>query len=257
MPGRSLLWACVLGVSMTGCRAEDDPNASDTDIGSAGATSTSDSGEASGSTSGEPSSTSDSQSTSLGTTAGTTVGEGSDTSATSSMGSDGGSTGPALPEDCTPEAVELVDLVNAYRGENALPPIPLSPSLCIVGQTHVEDLAVDQPHAEPGCNLHSWSDAGSWTPCCYTPDHAEAECMWIKPSELTVYPGSGYENAAGGGDDITPEQALELWQNSPAHDAVILNQDIWSDMPWGAVGAGLYQGYAVLWFGEEPDPRGP
>ncbi len=78
--------------------------------------------------------------------------------------------------------------------------------------------------------------------------------MWQKPKELTVYPGNGYENAAGGGDSITPQQAVDLWKGSSAHKDVMLNEGIWEDYPWGAVGAGLYQGYAVLWFGVEPDP---
>lgn len=48
--------------------------------------------------------------------------------------------------------------------------------------------------------------------------------------------------------------ALEGWKHSPGHNAVILNQDIWADHPWGAIGADIHAGYAVLWFGEEPDP---
>jgi hypothetical protein len=35
---------------------------------------------------------------------------------------------------------------------------------------------------------------------------------------------------------------------------VILNRDIWSSRPWRAIGADVYGGYALLWFGEEPDP---
>ena len=165
-----------------------------------------------------------------------------------------GSTGGSSVSDCSAQELELIDLVNAYRGENGLAPIPASPSLCIVGHTHAEDLAINAPHAEANCNLHSWSDAGDWSPCCYTPDHAQAQCMWDKPAELTTYPGYGYENAAGGGGAITPQTALDLWKNSPGHNAVILNQGTWANLTWGALGAGIYEGYAVLWFGEEADP---
>ena len=172
-------------------------------------------------------------------------------------GMDDGSTGEPEPvADCSPDALELIDLVNEYRGENGLPAIPASPSLCIVGTAHVDDLAFNEPHASASCNLHSWSDAGPWSPCCYTPDHAAAQCMWDKPSELTVYTGNGYENAAGGGFDLSPAEALELWKNSSGHNAVILNQGIWADNPWMALGAGVDHGYAVLWFGTEPDPAG-
>lgn len=179
------------------------------------------------------------------------------TSTTSSTTDPTATSGEPPPNGCTPEALALVDLVNAYRAEKGLPAVPASPSLCIVGQTHVQDLADNAPHTQPGgCNLHSWSNAGAWTPCCYTPDHAQAMCMWIKPQELTEYPGYGYENAAQAGGMITPEMALAGWQGSPAHNDVILNQGIWASHPWGAAGAGLHQGFAVLWFGEEPDPAG-
>lgn len=179
------------------------------------------------------------------------------TTTTSSTTDPTATSGEPPPNGCTPEALALVDLVNAYRAEKGLPAVPASPSLCIVGQTHVQDLADNAPHTQPGgCNLHSWSNAGAWTPCCYTPDHAQAMCMWIKPQELTEYPGYGYENAAQAGGMITPEMALAGWQGSPAHNDVILNQGIWASHPWGALGAGLHQGFAVLWFGEEPDPAG-
>ncbi|MFV8750246.1 CAP domain-containing protein [Nannocystaceae bacterium ST9] len=157
------------------------------------------------------------------------------------------------PAGCTADAIELIGLVNDYRAENGLPAIPASNSLCTVATTHVHDLNDNSPHTQPGgCNLHSWSDQGPWSPCCYTPDHAQAQCMWDKPSELTVYPGYGYENAVSGIG--TPAQALDAWKSSPGHNEVILNQGIWVDHPWQALGADVYQGFSVLWFGEQPDP---
>jgi hypothetical protein len=157
------------------------------------------------------------------------------------------------PEDCSPDALELIALVNDYRAENALPAIPASPSLCTVATAHVNDLFDNSPHTQPGgCNLHSWSDQGPWTACCYTPDHAQAQCMWDKPGELTIYTGNGYENAAAGVG--SPAQALALWQSSQPHNEVILNLGIWAGYPWQALGADVYQGYAVLWFGAEADP---
>ena len=182
----------------------------------------------------------------------TTTGDGDGDPTTTTTG-DGD--GDPLPEGCTAEGVEIVELINEYRMQNGKATIPLSPSLCIVGQTHVIDLAENNPN-QGQCNLHSWSDQGPWVECCYTPDHANAACMWSKPSELTVYPGNGYENAAGGGGGISPGQAVDLWKNSPGHNAVMLNEGSWANFPWGAVGAGLYQGYAVVWFGQEADPAG-
>lgn len=155
---------------------------------------------------------------------------------------------------CSAQAIELITLVNEYRGENGLPAIPASPSLCFVGDAHVGDLIANSPDAPAGCNLHSWSDQGAWSACCYTADHAQAQCMWDKPRELTVYPGNGYENAAGGGGTISPAQALNLWKNSTGHNAVILNQGIWANQTWRALGVGIQNGYAVLWFGSSVDP---
>ncbi len=175
---------------------------------------------------------------------------------TDSGSSDDSTGGIAPPTECTADEVELIELVNEYRAENGLPAIPASPSMCTVGHLHAEDLANENPHTVGDCNLHSWSDAGAWSACCYTPDHAQAQCMWDKPRELTEYPGNGYENAAGGGGTLTPQQALDLWKGSPGHNAVILNEGTWANISWGALGAGMHQGYAVLWFGEEPDPAG-
>jgi uncharacterized protein YkwD len=238
-----------------GCQDDAEPTA----MGTEGTTSATDDG----TTAGSPTTASNPR-PGPGSAADTSTGDDADPTSTSGPSSADASdtttgvadsTGAAPESDCSAEELELIDLVNAYRGENGLPAIPASPSLCIVGHTHTEDLAMNAPHAEPGCNLHSWSDAGPWSACCYTDDHAQAECMWDKPAELTSYPGNGYENAAGGGGELTPQQALDLWKASPGHNAVILEQGPWADHPWGALGAGMYEGYAVLWFGDETDPR--
>jgi uncharacterized protein YkwD len=165
-------------------------------------------------------------------------------------GSSGADTGPPQPGEPTEDEAELLELIDAYRAMNGLPSIPTSTSMMIVAQTHAEDLALEHPDVGE-CNLHSWSDAGSWTPCCYTPDHAEAQCMWDKPRELTTYPGDGFEISASG--TATAASALAAWQGSPPHDDVILNAGTWASYPWGAIGAGMHSGYAVVWFGVESD----
>ncbi len=264
----------LLGLSLVGCAGDDGLGESDTVDETATATATasagtgnteSSTGSTEPTTTGESSAgTTDAGTTSAGTTsAGTTDGGTTSAGTTSAGTTDGGTTDGGttegdttgvVQEGCSEDAAELVTLLNAYRAEKGKPPIPLSPSLCIVGDTHAQDLVDNSPDAAPECNLHSWSDAGSWSPCCYTADHAQAKCMWDKPKELTSYPGNGYENAASGAQG--PAAALELWKGSPAHNDVILNQGIWKDFPWGAVGAGFEGGYAVLWFGQEADPAG-
>ncbi|MEC9398052.1 MAG: CAP domain-containing protein [Myxococcota bacterium] len=151
---------------------------------------------------------------------------------------------------CSSEGAEIVALVNAERAKKNLPAIPLSPSMCKVASIHTRDLADNSP-VSGECNLHSWSDKGSWTACCYTSDHAQAECMWKKPGELTDYPGFGYENSAAGVS--TADAAVGLWMNSSGHRGVILEEGIWQGANWQSLGADMHGGYAVLWFGKEPD----
>ena len=146
-----------------------------------------------------------------------------------------------------PEEEKLYQLINQYRGQYGLPPIPHSPSLNLVANRHVRDL-----EENIGTLTHGWSD------CPYQANNRDTyPCMWSAPQRLgTPYPGNGYENAHGGtgGYQASASSALQSWQSSSAHNAVILNQGIWSNSEWKALGIGIYKGYAVLWFGEQQDP---
>jgi uncharacterized coiled-coil protein SlyX len=151
------------------------------------------------------------------------------------------------------EEQNLYDKIMEYRVSKGLGIIPLSGSLTIVAQTHVKDLKNNNP-TNNLCNMHSWSSNGSWSSCCYTSDHKQASCMWNKPKELTSYKGSGYEIAYGSSNArITAEDALNGWKNSSGHNAVIINQGIWTNKLWKAIGIGITDGYAVVWFGEDLD----
>jgi len=248
---------CALLLGMLGCDADDGANTA-TDAWSPdteGDTTSETAGPTAG-TSANPSSTSSGSPSTNPTTSDPdpTTADPSSTAGESSSDGGGASTGAPAPTGCTADALTLIDLLNEYRAENGLGSIPASSSLCTVGDLHVQDLATEAPHTAANCNLHSWSDAGAWSGCCYTPDHAAAQCMWDKPRELTDYPGNGYENAAGGGGSLGPAEALELWKGSPGHNAVMLNEGTWANLTWNAVGVGISGGYAVLWFGEESDP---
>ncbi|MCB0193823.1 MAG: CAP domain-containing protein [Anaerolineae bacterium] len=162
----------------------------------------------------------------------------------------------------TAEESKLVNLINQYRNDNGLPSVPVSKSLTEVAQWHVFDLHENNPdsgfdHGLP-CNMHSWSDQGIWSPVCYTADHAYASQMWNKPREITsnVYSGNGYENAYGTAGQATATGALNGWKSSPSHVDVILEKGTWSRFDWPAIGVGIYQHHAVLWFGEQTDPQG-
>jgi uncharacterized protein YkwD len=162
---------------------------------------------------------------------------------------------PAKVGNEAASAASLVALINKYRRDNGLPAVPVSRWLTYVAEYHVYDLETNSP-AGGSCNLHSWSNQGRWTPCCYTDDHARASCMWDKPRELSggAYSGNGFEIATVTyGGQMTPEKALESWQGSPGHNDVILNRSTWADTRWQAMGVGISGHYAVVWFGKEYD----
>lgn len=179
--------------------------------------------------------------------------------------------GPAHPEDVvvqppscvTPEEATLARLINDYRRKNKLPPVPLSVSLVEVAKSHVYDLRANKParRTDPSgnpCSLHSWSGDGPWNSVCYTAAPNCAEAMWEKPRELTkdTYPGHGFENAYWTSRALTPELALDAWKRSPSHNALLVQSAPWTEKPWKAMGVALFDHYAVVWFGDEPDPLG-
>ena len=80
--------------------------------------------------------------------------------------------------------------------------------------------------------------------------------MWNKPRELTAYEGVGFEIAYRYTAGVRAARALKSWDESPRHRAVILNQGKWNDNRWESIGVGVAGEYAVIWFGEDPDPQG-
>ncbi len=159
-----------------------------------------------------------------------------------------------LQEETDYKSHEILKALNEYRASKGLTPVPFSRAMTTVAIAHVKDLAENNPDKGEKCNMHSWSISKKWSDCCYTPDHKKAQCMWNKPRELTDYIGNGYEIAASSsaGAEITIKNAMELWEKSWAHNDVMLNLSPW-EVPWQAVGAAIYKGYAVVWFGNEKD----
>ncbi len=168
-------------------------------------------------------------------------------------------TPPSVPQSEAPargssEQLRFAESVNSYRAARGATRIPISPVLMAVARTHLEDLEKRYRRGTQ-CNMHSWSTAGNWSACCYTPDHARAECMWNKPREISQgrYGAPGYEIVAHYSDPITPARALLIWQESPAHRAMLLNTGTWADNRWQALGAAIGRHYAVVWFAETRD----
>lgn len=150
-------------------------------------------------------------------------------------------------------ADRLAGLINGFRVAQGLPEVPVSPLLTAVAQAHVQDLDRHPPVGQ--CNGHSWSAAGTWSACCYTADHAQAQCMWDKPREIThgAYPGPGFEIVFWAGGEATPDMAFERWQGSVGHLDVLLNRGVWSRSNWQAMGVAVSAHHAAVWFGESPD----
>ena len=152
------------------------------------------------------------------------------------------------------EEKKLYDLIMDYRKSKKLKPIPFSSKLTRVAQAHVRDLAANFDYDNKNnCNPHSWSNKGKWSPCCYTPDHKYAKCMWDKPREIGGYTGDGFEIAYFSSIGATAADGLDGWKKSAGHNPLLVNSGMWSKVEWKAIGTGVYQTYAVVWFGEVDD----
>jgi hypothetical protein len=159
------------------------------------------------------------------------------------------------------DEAELLQAIDEYRVDNGLDKVPWSQSLMTVAKWHAVDAGLNAARMfSDTCNLHSWSDTRPelWSGGCYTSDHANASMMWNKPKEITdgVYTAYGFENGAWGYPSVIA--ALNGWKNSAGHNAVILNQGIWANYPWRAMGVGvdLAKRYYYLWFSTATDPAG-
>lgn len=153
------------------------------------------------------------------------------------------------------EEKELYEIIMEYRSSKKLPQIPFSAKLTKVAQTHAKDLAQQYNFdTDSKCNPHSWSKKGDWTSCCYTSDHKQAQCMWDKPREIANYEGDGYEIAYYHSVGAKAKPALEGWQKSKGHNPLLVNLGMWKEIEWKGLGVGIFENYAVVWFGRINDP---
>lgn len=161
-----------------------------------------------------------------------------------------------MPEICIDDlSYQLYLLINDYRNSNNLPGIPLSGSLCYVAQVHAKDLTFNRSRSKD-CGLHSWSDRGRWSPCCFSTEKPDLLCMWNKPKELTSYRFRGHEIIYWQNDLIEPVEALAQWKLQSQSNDMLLNRNAWAKKTWKAIGASVYEGFAIIWLGEEADVTG-
>jgi hypothetical protein len=157
---------------------------------------------------------------------------------------------------CITEAEwKLYRMINEYRRQYDLPPVPLSTSLCFVARTHVKDLFLNHPDEDP-CNSHSWSDKGPWKPFCYPGDENKKGSVWDKPKELSKYNSKGYEIVYWENNAVLIDSVISFWKSIDYFNSFLMNTGKWQGKRWNAIGIGIFENYAVAWFGEVPDPDG-
>lgn len=159
-----------------------------------------------------------------------------------------------IPENLciTEDENQLLTLINSYREKNGVSKIALSRSLTYVAKLHVRDLYHNKPDTSY-CSLSSWSDQGSWSPCCHSKMTPQPACILIKPKEIAKFPGDGHELAYWENGYIIPDSVLAFWQNYPEAVNLILNREKWAEKPWKSIGIGIYEGYASVWVSNASD----
>lgn len=145
--------------------------------------------------------------------------------------------------------------INALRAEHGLSALPYSLSLTIVAKTHVEDLSHNRPDTS-FCSTASWSDKGSWTPCCYNKFITERECMWNKPKELTKYRYRGYELSYYQDYPIDIRELFQLWKTTPEVIDMIVCRGKYKTFKWKTMGLCIGENYMSVWFGQVADAAG-
>ncbi len=149
----------------------------------------------------------------------------------------------------------LYQLINALRTTNKMPKIELSASLTHVAHLHAADLKQNHPDTSI-CNLHSWSNKGDWTPCCYQAYVYKEDCMYDKPRELTPYRFRGYELAYKDAGEINPDSLMMIWMDYSKVTDIILSKGDYEGKNWLAIGIGIRDNYAMVWFGQVKDKEG-
>ncbi|MEI6174079.1 MAG: CAP domain-containing protein [Bacteroidota bacterium] len=151
--------------------------------------------------------------------------------------------------------MNLYHMINDYRKQNNLPPIPLSKSLSYVADLHAKDLFAHHPD-QGACNFHSWSNKGFWAPFCYPKDENKKNSVWDKPRELTKYASRGYEIVYWENNPLVTDTVMMVWKTEEYFNSFLLNTGKWQGKPWNAIGIAVYENYACAWFGEVQDPEG-
>lgn len=149
----------------------------------------------------------------------------------------------------------LAGLINDLRRQHKLPELTLSSSLTYVAKMHIQDLQTNRPDTSI-CSTASWSNKGTWTPCCITSLAPRLECSWNKPRELTSYHFRGYEISHYEEGIIQIDSLFLLWSKTWAILDMLLGRNAHSDKRWAVIGLAVSENYVSVWLGQRPDPAG-
>lgn len=161
---------------------------------------------------------------------------------------------PKIPADfcISQQELRLYNLITNYRAKLSLEAIPLSKSLCFVAKTHAADLSANHGEGDD-CNMHSWSDKGSWKPFCFPADQNKKNDIKDKAKEISDYPGKAWEITYWDNTSDDLDFILDFWNNIPYTADMISNSGKWADKKWNSIGVGIKDGYVLVWFGMKED----
>lgn len=148
--------------------------------------------------------------------------------------------------------IQLSEAINKFRAKKGLGELQLSPSLCYVAKTHLNDIRLHSKN-QHGCNLNSWSDKGKWTPCCFNGKQINMNLMTSKPAEIVGFRGKGFEIVIAAKKDVSTKNLADLWLNAKTTTDFLLSMGKWSNHSWQSMGVSIYHGFASIWFSEMPD----
>jgi sporulation related protein len=163
-----------------------------------------------------------------------------------------GQKGPKNDFCLSNDELTLFDFINQLRKDYGKDLIQLSASLSYVANIHVNDLQTNNPDSSI-CNSSSWSDKGTWTPCCYNKYVYNPDCMWDKPKELTSYTYRGYELVTYFADGVNVDSISQLWSDSKPVLDMLLTRGDYEKKKWICGGLSIGTNYVSLWFGQRKD----
>ncbi len=150
------------------------------------------------------------------------------------------------------DEIKLAELVNRYRSKNGLGELQVSNSLCYVARTHLMDVYKTKPDKK-GCSLYSWSDKGSWKPCCFKNNIVNLDQMSAKPSEVAGFRGKGFETMLFVTDKKSITELFNLLLTKKSSDNFLLSTGKWESKSWQSMGVSSYKGFVSIWLSEIPD----